>query len=114
MHGRLARPFAVVTIVDFFVLAAVWDTIGHMWVPHGNPAGCYKDPAPFLPTHDAVCGYGAGAMVVSVAAVLLVVALLVWSNWLVAGPGAAPAARARRDGAPGRPAEPGPAHSAAH
>ena len=85
MHGRLAQTFAVVTIVDFFVLAAVWDTIGHMWVPHGNPAGCYKDPTPFLPTHDAVCGYGAGAMVVSVAAVLLVVALLVWSNWLVAG-----------------------------
>jgi signal transduction histidine kinase len=85
MHGRLAQTFAVVTIVDFFVLAAVWDTIGHMWVPQGNPAGCYRDPTPFLPTHAPVCGYGAGAMVVSVAAVLLIVALLAWSNWLVAG-----------------------------
>ena len=71
--------------VDFFVLAAVWDTIGHMWLPHHYTPGCYSDPTPFLPTQFPVCGYGGGARVVSVLAVLLVVALLVWSNWLVAG-----------------------------
>jgi signal transduction histidine kinase len=73
-----------VAAVDFFVIAAVWDTIGHMWLPH-HTARCYSDPTPFLPTQFPVCGYGGGARLVGVLAVLLAVALLLWSNWLVAG-----------------------------
>jgi signal transduction histidine kinase len=76
---------AILVIVDFLVLAAVWDTIGHMWLPHHSAPGCDRDLTPFLPTHFPVCGYAAGARVVSVLAVLLVVALLLWGNWLVAG-----------------------------
>jgi signal transduction histidine kinase len=73
-----------VAAVDFFVIAAIWDTIGQMWIPHHYTSGCYKG-LPFLPTQFPVCGYGGGTRVVSVLAVLLVVALLLWSNWLVAG-----------------------------
>jgi signal transduction histidine kinase len=72
-------------VVDFLLLAAVWDTIGHVWLPHHYVPGCRHDLAPFLPTQFPVCGYGAATRTVSVAAVLLVVALLLWGNWLVAG-----------------------------
>jgi signal transduction histidine kinase len=69
--------------VDFFAIAAIWDTIGHMWITHHYIAGCYRG-LPFLPTQLPVCGYGGGTRVVSVLAVLFVVALLLWSNWLAA------------------------------
>jgi methyl-accepting chemotaxis protein len=71
--------------VDFLVLAAVWNTIGHTWLPHHYAPGCDRDPTPFLPTQFPVCGYGTGARVASVPAVLLVVGLLLWGNWLAAG-----------------------------
>jgi signal transduction histidine kinase len=76
---------AILTIGDFLVLAAAWETAGHMWFPHHYTSGCDRDLTPFLPTQFPVCGYAAGARVVSVLAVLLVVALLLWGNWLVAG-----------------------------
>jgi signal transduction histidine kinase len=76
---------AILTTVDFLVLAAVWETVGHMWLPHHSIPGCDRDLTPFLPTQFPVCGYGAGARVVGALAVLFVVALLLWANWLVAG-----------------------------
>jgi signal transduction histidine kinase len=73
----------VVAAVDFFAIAAIWNTIGSMWIPHRITAGCYKG-LPFLPAQHPVCGYGGGARVMSVPAVLLAVALVLWTNWLVA------------------------------
>jgi len=85
MRGRLARAFGTAAIVNFLVLAGLWDTIGHMWVSHASPGFCYQDPTPFMPTQAPVCTYGAGAIAVSVPAVLLVAVLLAWSNWWWAG-----------------------------
>ncbi len=71
-------------IMDFFAIAAIWNTIGSMWVPHQHTMPC-DGRLPFLPRPVPLCGYGGGARVASVPAVLLVMVLLVGSNWLVAG-----------------------------
>jgi signal transduction histidine kinase len=73
----------VVAAADFFAIAAIWNMIGNVWIPHGSAVQCHGR-LPFLPGPTPVCGYGGGARVLSVPAVLLVVALLLWSNWLVA------------------------------
>jgi len=85
LRSRLAGTLAVLTIADFLVLAAVWNTIARVWLPHHYAPGCYHDLAPFLPTQFPVCGYSAGTRVVSVPAVLVVLTLLLWGNWLAAG-----------------------------
>jgi len=69
---------------DFFVIAAVWNTIGNVWIYHQRTVQCHGR-LPFLPGPAPLCGYGGGARAASVPAVLLVVALLLWSNWLLAG-----------------------------
>ena len=85
LRSRLARTFAAVGVMDFLVITLLWEIIGHVWLPHPDTPGCYRDPTPFLPTQNPVCGYGAGALAVSVPAVLLLAGLLVWGNWLIAG-----------------------------
>jgi signal transduction histidine kinase len=84
LRGRFARALAALAIVNFFVLVAIWETIGHVWFTHHSRRGCYSGP-PFLPTHFSECGYGESARIASVLFVLLVVALLLWAHWLVTG-----------------------------
>ena len=74
----------MVAVGDFFVIAAIWNTIGNVWIYHQRTVQCHGR-LPFLPGPTPLCGYGEGLRAVSVPALLLVAALLLWSNWLVAG-----------------------------
>ena len=77
--------FTVVGAVDFVVGFAIVNTILNLWLRPPDYAGC-SGQIPVLPPPTFRCPYYPTALyVVSVPAITVVVALLLWGNWLAAG-----------------------------
>ena len=83
LRRRIAVSFAVLAVVESIALAGVAETVDNVLISRGLYA-CGGFSFPALPSPSG-CSYNVPATVVSLACAGIVLALLAWSWWLVAG-----------------------------
>ncbi len=79
----MALVIGLVATVDFFVISAIWNVVGNMWIAPGY-VSCNASHVPLLPRVDPECAYSSPITLLSYPAVLLAIALVIWSWWLAA------------------------------